>query len=377
MHAFAQEHVLPRGNLNTTIQQACSSRVCDTIDVFYSPSEWAAAQAGVAALKSALPEGHPAGQYKLLSAEEVKAGYFVHDNTLITAASRDDGKEEEERKEEKVQGGVRYAAGNMSAYEFVVGVIELCLERGMGLQTGTVVTRVKRQEATDEGGERRWIVETERGTVKAKRVVLATNGYTAGIVPKFQGVIVPLRGQVTAQRPGRNMPFGGCLPTTYSFIYDKGYEYMITRPEGSRFAGDVIMGGGLVRAPDNGLLEFGNTDDTTLNEGISQYLKETTPRYFGSDWGEDDPEGRVRNEWTGIMGFSPDGLPLVGEVPGEDGLWASCSFQGHGMVLCWMCAKALVDMMEGKDGEALREWFPEVFSITEERLAMEFQGRLH
>jgi glycine/D-amino acid oxidase-like deaminating enzyme len=136
------------------------------------------------------------------------------------------------------------------------------------------------------------------------------------------------------------------------------------------------MGGGLVRAPDDGLMEFGTTDDSTVNEGISEYLRETTGRYFGPDWGEDDPEGRVRSEWTGIMGFSPDGFPLVGELPGEQGLWASCSFQGHGMVLCWMCARALVEMMEGRDGEELREWFPDAFRITEARLAQKFQGRL-
>lgn len=76
------------------------------------------------------------------------------------------------------------------------------------------------------------------------------------------------------------------------------------------------------------------------------------------------------------MGFSPDGFPFVGEVPGENGLWTSCSFQGHGMVLCWMCAKALVEMMEGRDGEELKVWFPDIFRITEERLTQRFQGRL-
>jgi glycine/D-amino acid oxidase-like deaminating enzyme len=124
-------------------------------------------------------------------------------------------------------------------------------------------------------------------------------------------------------------------------------------------------------------MEFGTVDDSVVNEGISRYLRESTGRYFGADWGEDQPEGRVRSEWTGIMGFSPDGFPFVGEVPGEKGLWVSCSFQGHGMVLCWMCARALVEMMEGHDGEALKEWFPDVFRISQERLAKRFQGRLY
>ena len=298
---------------------------------------------------------------------------------------------------------MRYAAGSLSAYRFGIGVLRACLERGLNLQTGTAVIGLERRgrrgrregassgggegEVEEEGeGERngrsdgggwRWEVRTTRGTVRARRVVLATNGWTAAIVPRLRGVVVPLRGQVTAQRPGRGLPFGGSLPTTYSFIYEKGFEYMVARPAGSRFAGDVVIGGGLVRAPDEGLLEYGNTDDTTVNEHISEYLREAAARYFGADWGDDDAAGRVRSEWTGIMGFSPDGFPLVGEMPGDDGLWASCSFQGHGMVLCWMCAKALVEMMEGRDGDELREWFPDVFRITEARLAQKFRGHSH
>ena len=175
------------------------------------------------------------------------------------------------------------------------------------------------------------------------------------------------------------MPKGG-LSTTYSFIYSNGYEYMIPRPPGSKFAGDIVIGGGLVKAKDEGLEEFGTTDDSTVNKEISEYLTGTTPRYFGKNWGDDDKEGRVRKEWTGIMGYSGDGFPFVGQVPSSEGenegLWVAASFQGHGMVLCWMCASALVAMIEGKE-EKIQEWFPDVFRVTEERLKVGFKGRLH
>lgn len=351
VHAFAREHAI-----------ACDLRPGPTVDVVCDAAEWARARAAVAALRAALPADDPAAAYTLHAAGEARRRFFVADGRF-------------RGRDEPVCGAVEYFAGSLSAYAFAVGVLRLCLAKGLNLQTGTPVVELSRDG--DGGGSRCWAVRTPRGMVRARRVVLATNGYTAAVAPRFQGVIVPLRGQITAQRPGKAMPFGGCLPTTYSFIYDKGYEYMVTRPEGSPLAGDVIMGGGLLRLPDDGLMEFGTTDDTTVNEWISAYLRDTTPRYFGDNWGEDDPAGRVRKEWTGIMGFSPDGFPLVGEVPGEEGLWASCGFQGHGMVLCWMCARALVDMMEGRDGEQLREWFPDVFRITEERLALRFEGHPH
>ena len=163
---------------------------------------------------------------------------------------------------------------------------------------------------------------------------------------------------------------------------------MIPRPKGSRNEGDLVIGGGLVRAKGDGLEEYGTTDDTTINKEISEYLANSLTRYFGGggggeadgkegNWGDDHPDGRIRKEWTGIMGYTPDGFPMVGAVPGETGFWMSCAFQGHGMVLCWMCAKAVVEMMEGRDNEELRKWFPEAFRVDCGRLGKKFQGRLH
>ncbi|KAK0615680.1 FAD dependent oxidoreductase [Bombardia bombarda] len=337
----------------------CDAQACDTIDIIYDAAQWAKAHEAVAAMRAAMPPDDPAAQYSFFSRDEVQKQFHCHDSIV-------DGKEE------RLCGGVVYPAGSLSAYKFGIGLLKLSLAQGLNLQTNTPVVAplLKNADGT-------WTAQTPRGSIIAKKVVVATNGYTAHILPRFQGVIVPLRGQITAHRPGQAMPLAGCLPTTYSFIYEKGYEYMVPRPAGSRFAGDIVIGGGLVRAPDDGLLEYGTTDDTAVNQTISEYLRETTARYFGPDWGEDDPAGRVRKEWTGIMGFSPDGFPFVGEMPGEKGLWVSSSFQGHGMVLCWMSAKALAEMMEGRDGERLEAWFPGAFRISEERLAKRFEGRLH
>ncbi|KAK4164592.1 FAD dependent oxidoreductase [Cladorrhinum sp. PSN259] len=344
----------------------CEAWEGETVDVIYDQHEWESSLDGVKSMSEAFGN-QKEGEYKIYESEEAKRVFKVSDTTW-------------EGNAETVKGAVRYYAGSLSSYKFAVGLVKKCLERGMGLWTGTKVT------ALEKGDDGLWSVKAEGGQeIKAKRVVLATNGYTAALLPsKFQGVIVPLRGQVTAQRPGSKMPKEG-LDTTYSFIYDGGYEYMVTRQKGvgARYEGDVIMGGGLVRGEksEGGMMEFGITDDSRLNEGVSEYLRDTAVRYFGGEnWGEDDGGGRVRQEWTGIMGFSPDGFPLVGEVPGEKGLWVSASFQGHGMVLCWMCAKALVAMMDGEGDDdpndsRLDAWFPDSFRISEERLKKRFQGR--
>jgi glycine/D-amino acid oxidase-like deaminating enzyme len=79
------------------------------------------------------------------------------------------------------------------------------------------------------------------------------------------------------------------------------------------------------------------------------------------------------------LGFSPDGFPFIGEVPHKKNLFISASFQGHGMVLSFLCARALVVVMTG-DADALTDldhWFPKIFWITEERMQKRFQGKLH
>ncbi|KAI1354744.1 FAD dependent oxidoreductase [Xylaria sp. FL0043] len=341
VHAFAREHGID-----------CDSNPCDTMDVVYDAKQWETAQKAVKALQDAMP-GDDASAYTFHSPDEVRDKFYC-------GKGGDEG----------IYGGLSYEAGSINAYKFTIGVLKLCLKEGLNLQTNTPVTSVSKLP----GGE--YKIDTPRGILTARRVVIATNGYTARLLKKFQGIIVPLRGHVTAQRPGLNMPKSG-LPGTYTFFYDKGYDYMIQRPRGSKFEGDIIIGGRLTSAVSEGLNEYGTTDDTTEDEDTMRDLSNTLPRYFGDNWGSDNPEGRIRRQWTGIMGYGPDGLPFVGEMPGEKNLWVSASFQGHGMVLCWMSARALVEMMEGRDGVELRGWFPDVFRISQPRFDLTFNGRMH
>ncbi len=339
-HAFAREHAI-----------ACDSHPCHTVDIVYDEAWWRSAHADVAAMQAAMPPGDDAADYVFYDSDEVRARFHCGGVDVC--------------------GAVGYFAGSISAYRFAVGVLRLCLARGLNLQTHTAALGLERRP--DGNG---WEVQTERGSIAAARVVLATNGYTASLVPRFQGSIVPVRGQIAMLRPGIRMPRGG-LEATYSFVYDKGYEYMVPRPPGSTCEGDIVIGGGVAHARDGGAGAYGTTDDTRLDESISAYLREATPRYFGDSWGDDHPDGRVRTEWTGIMGYTPDGRPFVGEMPDEPGLWVACGFVGHGMVYSWECARALVEMMDGRDGDELAAWFPGALRLTRGRMQKEFQGTRH
>lgn len=330
----------------------CDARRCDTVDVFYDSEQWEAAHESVDLMRSLMGSKDPAPEQTFFNSEETAKAFLVPDSL----------------------GSLKYEAGSLSAYKLTIGILKLALKKGLNLQCNTPATGISRVE----NGHQlvRWLVTTPRGTITAKQLVLATNGYTARLYSRLQGVVVPFRGFVTAQRPGQAMPQTG-LETTYSFVYGRGYEYMISRPRGTKFQGDIVIGGGLTKGTNEGADEYGNTDDTVAaDDRIVQYLLQSTQAYFGASWGPDHPDGRLRKSWSGIMGYSGDGYPLVGPVPGEDGLFLDVSFQGHGMVLCFLCANAVTQMIRGRDDEKLSEWFPNAYRVTEERLQKKFQGRL-
>ena len=315
----------------------CESRSVETVDIVYDQHT---VQFGVFAIemmrKCMGPNEAGAAGYKIFNSEEV-AERFLAPGAI---------------------GAFQYAAGSINAYKFTIGLLKVCLSIGLHLHTKTAVESIK-QGLPSATGDFRYEISTSEGPIMTNIVILATNGYTAHLLPQMQGKIVPMRGQVTAQRPGPKLkqlkPNG--LENTYSFIYETGYEYMIPRPKLPSVppddVGDIIIGGGFGKLPNDGLSEYGNTDDTEVNPENSTYLKQTLKSYFGENWGDDDANRRVKKDWTGIMGITGDGVPFVGEVPGMQGCWISAGFNGSGK--CCASSRFFSADMRLRDGAMLEK----------------------
>lgn len=140
-----------------------------------------------------------------------------------------------------------------------------------------------------------WVLDTSRGSLSAKRVVHATNGYTSGLLPELASgpdAIVPTRGQVVAldHDPGWTNGFSG----------NGGMEYWFQRPNHSH----VILGGARDQAAPR--FEYGVADDSQVNELVGMHLR----RYLAT-LASFPPEVKAVEEWTGIMGFRTSHAPLV------------------------------------------------------------------
>jgi glycine/D-amino acid oxidase-like deaminating enzyme len=229
-------------------------------------------------------------------------------------------------------GGVlRRTAGQLWPARLVFAIARQALSRGAAIHTRTAVLGVERER----GG---LIVRTDRGDVRARAVVHATNAWARHLLPALEGVVVPVRGQVIVTEPAAPLwPFG--LSTNF------GYEYWMQRPDGR-----VVLGGMRWLTPTQ---EVGTDDDTVLDERVSAGLRAFLPAHFPAL-----RDVRVEREWTGVMGFTPDRAPLVGPVPGSPGEYVAAGFHGHGMPMAFTAAKAVAEMAAGRMPE---DFVPEAF----------------
>jgi glycine/D-amino acid oxidase-like deaminating enzyme len=255
----------------------------------------------------------------------------------------------------EILGAVTFNAHTQNPYLAVCRMLELALDKGLNLQTNTMALSLA-QTSGKAGCGAKWEVKTDRGTVKGRQVVLATNGFTNALHPGFASTkfLTPSRSQASAVHPEADTSDNPVFRRSASYPdLHSGNNYIVVRAPGDPGAGDVIYGGGTKFSPTR---EMNLTDDSVVNEVIASHLHGVGRVAYGyRNWGETTA---VLKDWTGITCETPDGLPVVGGVPGEDGLWAQVCMNGHGMAWGFRSAEALVEMME--EGEA-PAWFPKAF----------------
>ena len=195
---------------------------------------------------------------------------------------------------------------SLSPYKFVTGLLEKVVSAGALLYTNTLVTSAA--EDTHENGASTTILSTERGVMRAEKVIFATNGYSASLLSQYRDVIAPIKGQA-CQLVARSPKHHDLnLATTYNLYYSSTYvDYMNPRPDGT-----IVIGGGskaFRSGPDDRNPSwFGTVDDSDIiNEEVSEHFGKVMATYFRS-WQE--CEAGVNIAWSGSRSRSVLELPL-------------------------------------------------------------------
>lgn len=238
-----------------------------------------------------------------------------------------------------------------------------------------------------------YVVHTPRGDVRVRQVVHATNAFASHLVPGLRSKITGVRAHMSAQRPGDQFP--NCRgDRSWSVIYGDGFDYVTQRPSvAGEPQGHVMLGGGFVRSPKQGIDQVGRYDDGACVDALTvSHISGIFPAIFSPKWGKGSA---VEQLWSGILGMTGDMLPFVGRLDegltcrkvlnvegtdkSEPGEWIVAGFTGEGMVWAWLSGMALGIMMAGTAEEdlpevpgrpsgKLTEWFPEELSVTHARI---------
>ncbi|KAM0418715.1 hypothetical protein ACHAPT_012313 [Fusarium lateritium] len=237
-------------------------------------------------------------------------------------------------------------------------LLQLLLDKGVKLYSHTLVSSVSSTQ--DKNGT--WTVTTPRGLIKAQKIIYATNGYTSHLLPEYARCIVPIRGIAChiSSPKGTDTPH---LVNTYGIRFDaRNNDYLIPRPDGS-----IIVGGARQRFWHNKKRWYGTTRDDELIEEAVSYFDDYMQRHFR---GWKDSGAKVESIWTGIMGYSGDFMPHVGEVPDKPGQFIIAGFTGHGMPQILLSSKGVAAMV--CDGVSFENsGLPHIFKTTKSRISSE------
>jgi gamma-glutamylputrescine oxidase len=183
----------------------------------------------------------------------------------------------------------------------------------------------------EESGVRIW---AQGRTVLCSAVVLAVNGYAPLLDFYFTDKVAPTRSLVLATEPlDRVVLEQPCCA-------DYGYEYCRQLPDRQLLLGSWRR----PRSPsqeqekDTGAgQERGTELDDVVHDGLLRFALHHFP----------DVEVKTRNasRRSGVMGFTPDGLPLVGRLPDLPQAYFAVGLGGRGLAWAFVVAERLVQSM--------------------------------
>lgn len=233
--------------------------------------------------------------------------------------------------------------GNYHPYKFATQLFEQLLKKGILLYTHTRIDKIDWNTPLTKPIQ----LHTSRGVVLAKKVIVATDAYTAQLIPEMKDLIEPFQSQVVTFEDvidklqgwtltERDGDLYGNIPKETKYIDEKG----VTR-------GTYLVGGG----PDR-LVE--DADAPPLSQEMFDVIVEQSVYRF-----PELAQHEISNTWTAVFAFTPMRLPYLSYVT-HDGIYdprviMSAGSQGYGGGMSLLSGRLAAEMalLEPSKAEAL------------------------
>jgi gamma-glutamylputrescine oxidase len=171
---------------------------------------------------------------------------------------------------------------------------------------------------------------TGEGAVRARHVVVAADGALPALVPDYEGRVRPRRLHMVASEPMEQH-------IVDQLVYPRwGFEYFQQRRDGR-----LLLGG---------FSDLDGPASYTDREEGSDEVWARLEAYLRDELGLDT---RVSHRWVGVVGYTEDQLPYVGEVPGRPGLYVAGGYSGHGNLPGYVAGQEIADLITGREVEPL------------------------
>lgn len=235
-----------------------------------------------------------------------------------------DGPELERRSGSPVyQSGILAPKGGaVQPMALVRGLARAALASGVQIFGQTKALQLKQANA-------HWTVHTSGGNIRSEWVILATNGYTDGLLPGLARTVMPLVSIQIATDPLSEAQIGSILPDGQT-ISDTRRVIMFARRE----PGNQMVFGGLGQQLPNGeIIGF----DWLVRDAIRIF-----PQLANVRW---------KYRWGGCIALTEDRLPHFHEP--QKGLIAGLGYNGRGVAMSHVMGRVLAERVLGARPESL------------------------
>ncbi|WP_436398242.1 NAD(P)/FAD-dependent oxidoreductase [Roseobacter sp. S98] len=229
----------------------------------------------------------------------------------------------------RLTGAHGYATGTVSArggavqpMALVRGLDRVARAAGAQVFSWSPVRGMDRQDG-------RWHLQVNGHRVDAEKVVVATNGYSDGLIARLKGSVLPLMSSQMATGVLDEEQIGPILPQGHT-ISDTRRLIMYARREPG---GQMLFGGIGFRRPLGGMGGFG---------WILKDAPETFPSLKGAVW---------KHFWGGHIALTEDRVPHLHEP--APGVVAGLGYNGRGVAMSHVMGQVLARRTLGTPLEAL------------------------